>query len=141
MSVAGSFSKSLLDSSVRPAIAITFATRLFKYLFLIVLLVVTLKIVYDGNSYYLMRRSIDTELQSKKITSIEQLSILQEQNRALIVDTLESRCAERYEIAFFRVFDVQKQNRLADYFRESLAIKGSLLDEIKRLGPGIMADA
>jgi hypothetical protein len=81
MGVVGSFSKSLLDSSVQPAAAITFATRLFKYLFLIVLLVVTLKIVYDGYSYYLMRRSIDTELQSKKITSIEQLSSLQEQNR------------------------------------------------------------
>jgi uncharacterized surface protein with fasciclin (FAS1) repeats len=140
MSVTGSLSKSLLDSSVRSTAAIAFATRLFKYLFLIVLLVVTLKIVYDGYSYYLMRRSIDTELQSKKITSIEQLSSLQKQKRALIVDTLESRCAERAEIAFFRVFDVQKRNRLADYFRETLKIKSSLVDEIQRLGPGIIVD-
>jgi len=69
MSVTGPLSKSLLDSSVRPAAAIARATRFFKYLFLIVLLVMTLNAVYDGYSYYLMRRSIDAELQSKNITT------------------------------------------------------------------------
>jgi uncharacterized surface protein with fasciclin (FAS1) repeats len=140
MNIAESLSKSPLDSSMRHAAAIAFVTRLFKYLVLIVLLVVTLKVVYDGYSFYLMRRSIDTELQSKKITSIEQLSNLQSQNRALIIDTLESRCAERAEIVFFRIFDAQKQNKFADYFRETLTIKDALVDEIKRLGPGIIVD-
>ena len=59
--------------------------RFWKYLVLIISLMLMTKIVFDGYSYYVMRRSIDSELEAKKISSLEYLSVLQDRERALIL--------------------------------------------------------
>jgi len=41
-----------------------------------VALALTLKLVFDGYSYYVARRSIDAELEAKKISSLEYLKVL-----------------------------------------------------------------
>jgi uncharacterized surface protein with fasciclin (FAS1) repeats len=112
--------------------------RFFKYLVLISALLLTLKIVFDCYSYYVARRGIDAELESKKIASLEYLNVLQRRDRALMIESLETRCAERAELAFFRVFGVQKETRLRDYYKSTKDIKDSLVDEITRLGPGLV---
>jgi len=112
--------------------------RLFKYMLLISTLVLTLKVVFDCYSYYVARRGIDAELEAKKIASLEYLNVLQRRRRALMIETLETRCAERAELAFFRVFDVQKENLIRDYYKRTMDIKDSLVDEITRLGPGLV---
>jgi hypothetical protein len=111
--------------------------RFFKYAVLISLILLDLKIVFDGYSFYTARRAIDAELDAKG-KSLEFLQVLQRRQLALTIESLETRCAERDEIAFFRVFSVEKENKLKDYYNQTMAIKGSLIDEIQRLGPGLI---
>jgi uncharacterized surface protein with fasciclin (FAS1) repeats len=112
-----------------------FIGRFFKYSFLLVALLLTTKVVFDGYSYYVARRSIDAELEAKKISSLEYLNILQQRERTLIRETLETRCAERIEIALFRVFDVLKETKLKDYYAQTMEVKSPLIAEIKENGP------
>jgi uncharacterized surface protein with fasciclin (FAS1) repeats len=109
--------------------------RFLKYLFLLVALVLTTKVVFDAYSYYVARRSIDAELEAKKISSLEYLNILQQRERALIRATLETRCAERIEIALFRIFNVLKETKFKDYYAQTMDVKSPLIAEIKENGP------
>jgi len=110
-------------------------SRFFKYLFLVVALLLTTKIVFDGYSYYVARRSIDAELEAKKISSLEYLNVLQERKRALMRETWETRCNERIEIGLFRVADVQKDAPTLDaYHKQTIDAKGPLIAEIKENG-------
>jgi hypothetical protein len=109
--------------------------RFFKYSFLVIALLLTTKIVFDGYSYYVARRSIDAELDSQKNSSLEYLNVLQQRERALIRETLETRCTERIEIALFRIFSVLKETKLKDYYTQTMAAKDSLVAEIKENGP------
>src|SRR5262249_18283379 len=81
------------------------ASRFLKYALLLCMLSVTIRIVFDGFSYYLARRSIDAELESKKISSLEYLTVLQKRTRALVLAEIETRCAERNELAVLRAAD------------------------------------
>jgi Fasciclin domain len=109
--------------------------RFFKYFFLMVALLLTTKIVFDGYSYYVARRSIDTELEAKKISSLEYLNVLQERERALMRQTWETRCNERVEIVLFRVLDALTQAPMLDaYHKQTLDAKGPLIAEIKENG-------
>jgi Fasciclin domain len=109
--------------------------RFFKYLFLIVALLLTTKIVFDGYSYYVARRSIDAELDAKKISSLEYLTVLQERERALIRETQETRCNERIEIALYRVSDVQKDApALGAYYKQTIDARGALIAELRENG-------
>jgi uncharacterized surface protein with fasciclin (FAS1) repeats len=113
------------------------AMRFFKYSVLILAILLTLRVVFDGYSFYVARRAIDAELDaSKGVSSLEYLKALRRRRMALTLETLETRCAERNEIAFFRVFSVEKENKLSDYFKQTMDIKSTLIDEINRLGPG-----
>src|SRR5262249_11810700 len=76
--------------------------RTLKYAVLLTALAVTLRIVFDGYSFYIARRDIDSELQSKKGYSFEYLDVLARRKRALILATLETRCLERTELTLFR---------------------------------------
>jgi uncharacterized surface protein with fasciclin (FAS1) repeats len=115
------------------------AVRFFKYAVLISLILLDLKVVFDGYSFYIARRAIDAELDTKgTVTSLEFLQVLQRRQFALTIESLETRCAERDEIAFFRVFSVEKENKLRDYYNQTMTIKSSLIDEIKRLGSGLV---
>jgi hypothetical protein len=58
--------------------------RFLKYSYLVVALLLTTKIVFDGYSYYVARRSIDAELEAKKISSLEYLNVLQQREPALM---------------------------------------------------------
>jgi hypothetical protein len=82
-------------------------SRFFKYGFLLIALAITLKIVFDGFSYYLARRSLDAELEAKKVSSLEYLVNLSKRERALVIDTIQTRCRERNELALFRIGDAQ----------------------------------
>jgi uncharacterized surface protein with fasciclin (FAS1) repeats len=112
-----------------------FIARFLKYSFLLVALLLTTKVVFDGYSYYVARRSIDAELEAKKISSLEYLNVLQQRERALIRETLETRCAERVEIALFRVFTALKETKLRDYYAQTMEVKSPLVAEIKENGP------
>jgi hypothetical protein len=109
--------------------------RFLKYSFLVLALLLTIKIVFDGYSYYVARRSIDAELDTKKIASLEYLNVLQRRERALMRETLETRCTERVEIALFRVFNVLMETKLKDYYAQTMAVKDPLVAEIKENGP------
>jgi len=109
--------------------------RFFKYSFLAIALILTTKVVFDGYSYYVARRSIDAELDSQKISSLEYLNVLRQRESALIREIWETRCTERIEIALFRVFDVLKETKLKDYYAQTMAVKDDLVVEIKENGP------
>lgn len=87
-------------------------SRFFKYAFLLVVLGITLKVVFDGFSYYIARRSLDAELAAKKISSLEYLVILTKRHRALVIASLETRCLERDQLAVFRIGDAELAQQL-----------------------------
>jgi hypothetical protein len=107
--------------------------RFFKYAFLLIALSINLKIVFDGFSYYLARRSLDTELESKKLSSLEYLGVLQKRDRAYIIDTLEARCTERAQLAIFRILDAETHKALDHAYATSLAMKDNLAYLIGRI--------
>ncbi|HKH03231.1 MAG TPA: hypothetical protein VKB08_21285, partial [Bradyrhizobium sp.] len=94
---------------------------------------INLKIVFDGFSYYLARRSLDTELESKKLSSLEYLGVLQKRDRAYIIDTLETRCTERAQLAIFRILDAETHKALDHAYATSLAMKDNLAYLIGRI--------
>ena len=114
------------------------ATRFFKYSALLLALLGTLYVVFDGFSYYVARRSIDAELESKKISSLEYLSVLAQRDRALVIATLETRCLERAELALFRIFEGDLEAQLQAAYNDLRAVKDALVDTLKRLGPGLV---
>jgi hypothetical protein len=104
-------------------------------LFLVVALLLTIKVVFDAYSYYVARRSIDAELEAKKISSLEYLTVLQQRERVAMRETLETRCTERAEIALFRIFDVLEEKELKDFQERTTDVRGSLIAEIRENGP------
>jgi hypothetical protein len=107
--------------------------RFFKYAFLLLALSINLKIVFDGFSYYLARRSLDVELESKKISSLEYLGVLQKRERAHVIDTLETRCTERAQLALFRILDAEQLKALDQAYATSLAMKDNLAYLVGRM--------
>jgi hypothetical protein len=80
------------------AVNFNLVTRLCKYAFLLLGVMVTLTVVFDAFSFYVARRDIDAELRSKKVSSLEDLNLLLQRERALTVTTLEGRCIERVQL-------------------------------------------
>jgi uncharacterized surface protein with fasciclin (FAS1) repeats len=116
--------------------------RFLKYVILLVALGVTLKIVFDGYSFYVARRDIDSELQSKKGYSLEYLDVLSRRNRALVLVTLETRCLERTELTLFRIFEGELAGKINEANQKFIDQKSAIIDAIRRLGPGVVdADA
>src|SRR5262249_17896303 len=114
------------------------AGRLFKYLALIIMTLIAVRLVFDCYSFYIARRDIDAELQSKRVSSLEYLNLLSQRARALALTTLEARCLERAQLTLFRIAEVEddaiqkayaalmdKKNRMIE------ALKGSGLDHDK----------
>jgi hypothetical protein len=64
-------------------------------------------LVFDCFSYYVARRGIDGELQSKRVSSLEYLNILSQSERALSISTLEGRCTERLLLTLFRISEIE----------------------------------
>jgi hypothetical protein len=81
--------------------------RLFKYAALIIMALITLRVVFDAYSFYIARRDIDAELQSKHVSSLEYLNLLSQRARALALTTLEARCLERAQLTLFRIAEVE----------------------------------
>ena len=113
-----------------------FVVRSCKYLVLLLALLFVLYVVFDGYSFYVARRSIDSELESKKISSLEYLNVLAQRDRALVIATLETRCLERTELALFRIFEAQFEAELQAAYADLRSVKDDLVDTLKRLGPG-----
>jgi uncharacterized surface protein with fasciclin (FAS1) repeats len=120
-----------------------FIARSCKYVFLLVALVVNLKLVFDGYSFYVARRDIDAELQSKKGYSLEYLNVLSRRNRALVLVNLETRCLERMELTLFRIFESSLINQqigknLDEAYTRYMEKKSAITLTINRLGPGVI---
>src|SRR6266545_31625 len=79
--------------------------RLGKYAVLLVLAAITLRLVFDCYSYYIARRDIDAELQSKRLGSLEYLNVLLSSERSLSASLLEGRCLQRAMLTYFRVLE------------------------------------
>jgi uncharacterized surface protein with fasciclin (FAS1) repeats len=112
--------------------------RTLKYTILLLALALNLKIVFDGYSFYVARRDIDSELQSKKGYSFEYLDVLSRRKRALILVTLETRCLERAELTLFRIFDTELTGRLNEANQKFIDQKSAIIDAIRRLGPNVI---
>src|SRR5882724_8286151 len=114
-------------------------SRSFKYLFLLVALLITIRIVFDGFSYYSARRSLDAELESKKIGSLEYLQVLARKEHDLVNDFLETRCRGRNRLVIFHVanagfgpFLEAARNAYSDAFK----LKNDLVGHIEKHGTG-----
>jgi hypothetical protein len=68
---------------------------------------ITVRLVFDCYSFYMARRDIDAELQSKRVSSLEYLNLLSQRGRALALTTLEARCLERAQLTLFRIAEVE----------------------------------
>jgi uncharacterized surface protein with fasciclin (FAS1) repeats len=101
--------------------------RFWKYVFLISCVALTLIVVFDAYSFYVARRDIDSELRSKKVSSLEYLGVLSQRRRALAITALEGRCMERFQLTMFRVFDAQ-HDQIRTAYNEMMAIKNKMVD-------------
>jgi Fasciclin domain len=81
--------------------------RLAKYLALVIMVLILVRLVFDCYSFYIARRDIDAELQSKRVSSLEYLNLLSQRARALALSTLEARCLERAQLTLFRIAEVE----------------------------------
>jgi hypothetical protein len=112
--------------------------RFFKYVVLLFGLSLTLRVVFDCYSFYVARRDIDTELQSKKVSSLEYLSVLSKRDRALVLASLETRCLERTELTLFRIFDAELEGSIKVAFQKFIDQKGAIIDVIRKADPGMI---
>lgn len=111
--------------------------RLCKYVFLISCVALTLTIVYDAYSFYVARRDIDSELRSKKVSSLEYLGVLSQRKRALAITALEGRCMERTQLTMFRIFDAQQEEIKAAY-GTMMKTKDQIVKLVRDSGPGLI---
>lgn len=102
--------------------SVEFVGRFFKYSFLVVALALTTGVVFDGYSYYVMRRNIDVQLAAAHHPSLEYLDLLQQRERVLIGETLNNRCTERLEIALFRLFKSNEEIELAEFHKKTMDV-------------------
>src|SRR5262249_9026978 len=111
-----------------------FVSRLLKYAVLFIALLITVKMVFDGFSYYLARGGIHAELESKKVSSLEYLLFLSQRERALVVASLETRCRERTQLAAYHINNAQfaaLPKEAAAAYRDAYDLKLELVDYIK----------
>jgi hypothetical protein len=120
-----------------PAVNRVLLTRLCKYVFLLCAVLATLTVVFDAFSFYVARRDIDSELRSKKVSSLEYLNLLLQRERALTVTTLEGRCVERVQLTMFRIFNAE-HDAIYKVYRELVDKKNGFLPILDRLGPGVI---
>jgi len=113
--------------------------RFFKYAVLLVGVSMTLRLVFDGYSYYIARRSIDAELETKK-ASLEDLVVRRERNREAIIALYETRCVERQSIALYRVLDGVRP-KLDEASKEMLAVKNEVVASLAQLGSGVIKES
>lgn len=107
--------------------------RSLKYAVLLVLMLLVLKAVFDAYSFYVARRDIDSELRSKRVSSLEYLNLAAERQRALALTALEGRCLERTELTLFRIFDAE-HDRIVTAYNSLLDEKNKIIDFIKSAG-------
>jgi uncharacterized surface protein with fasciclin (FAS1) repeats len=112
-------------------------SRFCKYVVLLFGVILTLMVVFDAYSFYVARRDIDSELRSKKVSSLEYLNLMLQRERALTVTTLEGRCAERVQLTMFRIFNAE-HDAIYKIYRELIEKKNGLIDIVDRLGPGLV---
>jgi uncharacterized surface protein with fasciclin (FAS1) repeats len=113
------------------------SVRFCKYFVLIACVILTLKIVFDAYSFYVARRDIDSELRSKKVSSLEYLGVLSQRKRALAITALEGRCLERTELTLFRIFDAE-QDHIKAVYNKLMTIKNQMVDLVKGSGAGLI---
>jgi hypothetical protein len=115
------------------------ATRFFKYVVLIGCVMLTLAVVFDAYSFYLMRREIDVELRSKKdkVSSLEYFEVLSQRKRELAITALEGRCMERTQLTLFRILDAQ-HDRIKSVYKDLIKVKNQMRDLVKKSGAGLI---
>jgi hypothetical protein len=112
-------------------------SRFWKYLVLIGLVGLTLRIVFDAYSFYVARRDIDLELKSKKVASLEYLGVLSQRKRALVITALEGRCMERMQLTLFRIVDAE-HDRIKAAYTEMMKVKNKMVEKIATSGVGLI---
>lgn len=116
-----------------------FWSRLFKYAFLLTALSGIVIVVFIGFSYYSARRSLDTEIDEKRIGSLEYLQLLARKEAELVSDYLETRCRERNRLALFQIgsakYSTFNENARKAY-SEAFELKNALVDYVEKQGPG-----
>lgn len=124
-------------NKARRAINLTIITRFCKYIFLIGCVALTIMVVFDAYSFYVARRDIDSELRSKKVSSLEYLGVLSQRKRALAITALEGRCMERTQLTLFRIFDAQ-QDKIKRAYNDMIKIKNRMVEVVKESGVGLI---
>jgi uncharacterized surface protein with fasciclin (FAS1) repeats len=112
-------------------------SRFFKYAILLLALIINSKIIFDGFSYYLARRSLDAELERKTPpASIELLGVLTKRERAFVIDSLDTRCTERNQLAAFRLLDAELQPKMREAHFKSLELRSAIVVAIGAMETG-----
>jgi hypothetical protein len=114
-------------------------SRSFKYLFLLVALLITIRVVFDGFSYYSARRSLDAELNAKQIGSLEYLQVLARKEHDLLNDYLETRCRERNSLGIYHIGNAGFRNFSEDArkaYIDAFKLKNDLVSHIEAQGAG-----
>jgi uncharacterized surface protein with fasciclin (FAS1) repeats len=128
------FRKVLALFTARPGLT----SRFFKYSFLTALLFFNLIVVFQAFSFYVARRNIDTELESKKISSLEYLQVLTRREHELTVATIETRCLERTQLALYRIYEGVLADNLHKAYNKLFEVKNEIVFDIQKNGPGLI---
>ena len=126
-----------LPRAGRRAVSLNAVGRFCKYAFLIGCALLTVRVVFDAYSFYVARRDIDTELRSKRVSSLEYLGVLTQRKRALAITALEGRCMERTQLTMFRILDAE-HDRIKSAYNDMMKIKNKLVDAVVDNGPGLI---
>jgi hypothetical protein len=124
-------------SNASRAVNVNIIVRFCKYVFLIGCVILTLMVVFDAYSFYVARRDIDSELRSKKVSSLEYLGVLSQRKRALAITALEGRCMERTQLTLFRIFDAQ-QDKIKTVYSDLMKIKNQMVVIVADSGAGLI---
>lgn len=115
--------------------------RFFKYSVLLVGVLITLRVVFDGYSYYIARRALDAELEAKKIPSLEYLMLLSQRDRALTLASYETRCQERMQLALFRIVDGMLASRIRDASQTMFEARSQIVNHLRTSGASVLTKA
>jgi len=103
-----------------------------------VALLLNLIVVFQAFSFYVARRNIDTELEAKKISSLEYLQVLTRREHELTVATIETRCLERTQLSLYRIYEGVLADNLHKAYNKLFDVKNEIVFDIQKYGPGLI---
>jgi hypothetical protein len=104
-------------------------SRFSKYTVLLLAVALLLMITFDSFSFYVARRDLDTELKSRRIPSLEYITVLSQRERALALTSLEGRCLERAQLTMFRILEAEHEP-IQRVYRQLIEKKNAITDAV-----------